>query len=116
MEALRETTGGQFPAHTYLLDGTTLVAYIKVSETTPFYFKNGIKHFDKRGRKFETVSPSPFKDWAQLLKAHVDVAKSNLITVKGSNGKEYTVDSEQKTCTCPGFTFRGSCKHLAENG
>jgi hypothetical protein len=55
MEALRETTGGAFPAHTYLLDGTTLVAYIKVGEKEPFYFKKGIKGFDKRGRQFEKV-------------------------------------------------------------
>ena len=60
MEALRETTGGQFPAHTYLLDGTTLVAYIKVSETKPFYFKNGIKHFDKRGRTFAKADVKQF--------------------------------------------------------
>jgi len=30
-----------------------LVAYIKIGEQTPFYFKNPIKGFDKRGRKFE---------------------------------------------------------------
>jgi hypothetical protein len=50
MEALRETTGGQFPPHTYLLNGTTLVAYIKAGEAQPFYFKAPIKGFDKRGR------------------------------------------------------------------
>ncbi len=106
MEALRETTGGQFPAHIYLLDGNNLVSYIKSGETEPFYFKNPIKGFDKRGRKFVTVTPNPFK---------VKI-KSNLITVKGSNGKEYTIDPEAKTCNCPGFTFRGACKHLAEHG
>jgi hypothetical protein len=52
MEAVIETTGGQFPAHTYLLDGNNLVAYVKKGETVPFYFKNPIKGFDKRGRKF----------------------------------------------------------------
>jgi hypothetical protein len=116
MEALRETTGGQFPPHIYLLDGNNLVSYIKSGETEPFYFKNPIKGFDKRGRKFESITPNPFKDWGKLLKAHVDVAKSNLITVKGSNGKEYTIDPDAKTCTCPGFTFRGACKHLGQNG
>jgi hypothetical protein len=104
MEALRETTGGQFPAHTYLLDGTTLVAYIKVSETEPFYFKNGIKHFDKRGRQFEKVDVGQFK----AKKA------SNLIEVKGSKGSSYFVDEEAKTCTCPGYTFRGNCKHVVD--
>ena len=36
--------------------------------------------------------------------------------VKGSNGKEYLVKVGQagKHCTCPGFTFRGTCKHIAE--
>jgi hypothetical protein len=107
MEALRETTGGLFPAHTYLLDGTTLIAYIKKGETDPFYFSKGIKGFDKRGRQFEKVSTSPFE-------THVE---SNLIEVQGSKGAVYHVDPEAKTCTCPGFTFRGNCKHVeALNG
>ena len=53
MDAYKEVTGGQFPAHTYLLDGNNLVAYIKVGEQKAFYFKNPIKGFDRRGRKFE---------------------------------------------------------------
>jgi len=106
MEALKETTGGQFPAHTYLLDGNNLVSYIKAGETEPFYFKNPIKGFDKRGRKFATVTPNPFKVKVQ----------SNLIKVKGSKGNEYTIDTDAQTCNCPGFTFRGACKHLASNG
>ena len=107
MEALRETTGGQFHPHTYLLDGTKLVAYIKANEATPFYFKNPIKGFDKRGRKFDTVPTTPFK---QLKK------ESNVITVQGSKGNVYAVNLDEKTCTCPGFTFRGSCKHVGEHG
>ncbi len=106
MEALRETTGGLFPAHTYLLEGTTLVAYIKKGEKEPFYFKNGIKGFDKRGRKFEVVKPNPFKEQR----------KSNAIAVTGSKGQVYYVDAEARTCTCPGFQFRGACKHLGEHG
>jgi hypothetical protein len=105
MEALRETTGGLFPAHVYLLDGNNLVSYIKKGETEPFYFKNPIKGFDKRGRKFEAVKPNPFKE-----------RKSNAITVTGSKGQVYYVDAEARTCTCPGFQFRGSCKHLGING
>jgi hypothetical protein len=104
MEALQETTGGAFHPHVYLLDGNNLVAYIKSGETAPFYFKNPIKGFDKRGRKFATVTPNPFKVKQQ----------SNLITIKGSNGNVYTVDPESKSCNCPGYTFRGACKHVAE--
>ena len=107
MIALKETTdwgNASAPNHTYLLDGTNLVAYIKQGEKTPFYFKNPIKGFDKRGRKFETLKKNPFK---------VKV-ESNLREVKGSKGNSYFVDDEAKTCTCPGFTFRGSCKHIKE--
>jgi len=106
MEALMETTGGQFHPHTYLLDGTTLVAYIKAGETEPFYFKSGIKHFDKRGRKFVAADK-------KLFKAR---GNSNLLEIKGSKGNSYWVDQDAKTCTCPGFTFRGACKHTAEIG
>jgi hypothetical protein len=101
MEALRETTGGQFHPHTYLLDGTKLVAYIKANETVPFYFKNPIKGFDKRGRQFEKASTSLFEA----------SASTNLIEVQGSKGAVYYVDPDAHSCTCPGYTFRGKCKH-----
>ena len=103
MEAVVETTGGQFHAHTYLLDGNTLVAYVKVNETEPFYFKNPIKGFDKRGRKFQPGNKNVFtKEKAQ-----------NGRTVIGSSGQTYTVTAQ--SCTCPGYTYRGTCKHMAEH-
>lgn len=105
------------PNHTYLLDGTNLVAYIKQGETTPFYFKNPIKGFDKRGRKFEKLEINPFKDWAKLLKAHIDVSEpvAWIKKVAGSKpGVFYTVNTDEKTCTCAGFTFRGTCKHTKD--
>ena len=104
MEALVETTGELFPAHTYLLDGTNLVAYVKVNTTTPFYFKNPIKGFDKRGRKFEPGNTSLFT----IKKA------SNERTVIGSSGQVYTVTED--SCTCPGFTYRATCKHMVKHG
>ena len=105
MIAVKETTdwgSNKAPNHTYLLDGTNLVAYIKQGDTKPFYFKSPIKGFDKRGRKFEELKKNPFK---------VKV-ESNLREVKGSKGNSYFVDDEAKTCTCPGFIFRGACKHI----
>jgi len=37
------------------------------------------------------------------------------IEVKGSKGDTYIVTKEQgkSSCTCPGFSFRRTCKHLA---
>lgn len=105
MEALVETTGAQFPQHTYLLDGNNLVAYVKVNTTEPFYFKNPIKGFDKRGRKFVKGNINLF-----TVKATNDTR-----TVQGSKGQTYTVNDSEGTCTCPGFTFRGACKHLGKH-
>ena len=36
------------------------------------------------------------------------------ITVQGSKGNSYTVVKEKgkKSCTCPGFSFRRTCKHI----
>jgi len=105
MEALRETTGGAFHPHIYLLDGSTLVAYIKSGESKPFYFKSGIKNFDKRGRTFERADKT-------LFESQVDAAMDSRVEVKGSKGNSYWVDVQDKTCTCPGYTFRGNCKHV----
>lgn len=115
MQALRETTGGAFHPHVYLLDGTNLVAYIRVGTDTPYYFKQPIKGFDRRGRKFEAVEPSPFTDWGQLLRAHIAVepTPASIKQVAGSKpGVTYTVNTEENTCTCPGYQFRGTCKHV----
>lgn len=37
-------------------------------------------------------------------------------TIAGSKGNEYLVSKEhgQFSCTCPGYAFRGACKHIDE--
>ena len=104
MQALVETTGAQFPAHTYLVDGNNLVAYVKVGTQEPFYFKNPIKGFDKRGRKFE---PGNIKLFTIKKETHAR-------TVIGSSGQVYTVTED--SCTCAGFTYRATCKHMVKHG
>ncbi len=105
MQAIREITQWRDvkrqPNHVYLMDGQRAVAYMAFGEGEPFYFKTGWT-LDRRGRKFEPVEPNPF-DSEQA---------SSLIEVKGSKGNSYWVDPALKTCTCPGYTFRGSCKHV----
>ena len=107
MEAVLETTvwnDSNLANHTYLLDGMKMVAYIKCGSTTPFYFKKPIT-IDKRGRKFIPVKPNPFKSIKE---------KSTIIKVSGSKGNVYSIDTEDRTCTCPGYMYRGSCKHIME--
>ena len=108
METVVETTewsGDIQPNHKYLLDGAKVLAYIKQGSTTPFYFKTPLT-IDKRGRKFVALNPNPFK-----VKEKVTVIK-----VSGSKGQVYSIDTLDKTCTCPGYTFRGTCKHLVSIG
>jgi hypothetical protein len=115
MEALLETTDwGSKSAtnNTYLLDGNNLVAYIPHGGK-PFFFKNPIKGFDKRGRTFVKVDVNLFppNDPFALFTVPLSAAL-NSRTVKGSKGETYTVNDDEGTCTCPGYTYRGSCKHL----
>ena len=75
-----------------------LVAY-QPNESTPLkVFKNPLKGFSKSRRKFVK------------LEQYQEEVASNVKIVKGSNGKEYYI--EDGKCTCPGFTFRGTCKHI----
>lgn len=107
MEAVREVTvwkdvSGQ-PNHDYLLDGDKVIAYRPWGTGEIRKLKGNLK-IDRRGRKFEKLVPNPF-----ALEA-----KSELKEVKGSKGNSYFVNIEDKSCTCPGFTFRGDCKHIKE--
>lgn len=109
MEAVVETTqwsGTVQPNHSYLFDGSKMVAYIKKGETVPFYFKAPIT-IEKRGRKFVALKVNPFKAIKE---------KSTVVKVSGSKGAVYSIDTEAKTCSCPGYTFRGTCKHLVAIG
>lgn len=110
MEAVRETTvwsGVDYrqPNHDYLLDGDRIVAYRKWGEGNIIQLSGKIK-IDRRGRKFVKLDPNPF--------AVKEDKEPVVIEVPGSKGATYYVNTETGTCTCPGFTFRGACKHTKE--
>lgn len=110
MQALQETTkwaSDKTPNHVYLVEGTNLLAYIRNGTTEPVWFSKPMKNFDRRRRTFRELKgrANPFESVK---------ADSTLITVAGSKGTVYYVDPEKLTCTCPGFTFRGKCRHVAE--
>jgi len=39
---------------------------------------------------------------------------ADVIEIEGSKGAKYYVNKGEKTCTCPGYTYRGTCKHVKE--
>ena len=110
MQAYKEITiwddGNVNINHTYLLDGDKMVAYIRQGSDEPFWFKQPIR-IDKRGRKFELVEPNPFTSRVEPMPWIKQVAGSK-------PGVFYTVNTDENTCTCPGYTFRGACKHVKE--
>lgn len=100
------------PNHVYLMDGDRTYAYSRWGETAPEYFKNPIR-LDRRGRKFIEVKKNT---WGFNVAIHVqqEPPQGETWTVTGSRGDSYTVSllDGHWSCTCPGATFRGSCKHI----
>lgn len=105
MEILKEISNDYANGQTYLLDGTKLLGYAKASNGEVYYFKNPLP-FSKRYRKFVPGNKALFSEYFQSER------QVRGRQVKGSKGTVYTVDDERGTCTCAGFQFRGTCKHL----
>jgi hypothetical protein len=96
---------------TYLLDDskTKMFAFIKAGSQSVFTFKNPIR-IDTRGRTFKPVKNT----FGYKIGNDEPVAKS--WTVVGSRGDTYTVQEVEGVlqCSCSGFKFRGTCKHIKE--
>lgn len=102
MKWMQETTeweDGLACNHIYLMDGSKAVAYIKAGTNEHKVFSRPMM-LDLRGRKFNCIGELEVKPVARTK------------TVQGSKGETYTVDLDEHTCTCPGFKFRGTCKHI----
>jgi hypothetical protein len=103
MVIVREVTewAGPVANHIYVLNDsmTRMIAYVPQGSDRVQKFKNPIE-FDRRGRKFEEL-PGAAKS-------------SQSKTVEGSGGQQYRVTKTENgwTCTCPGWTYRGRCRHV----
>ena len=109
MRIMLETTDwpdgyGQSCNHVYVFNDamTQAIGYVPRGSKILQKFKNPLK-IDTRGRTFEELgeatAPAP-----------------EAITRTGSKGEIYYLTEEDDgwVCTCPGFKFRGACKHVAE--
>lgn len=110
MRILQETTEWASPVqnHIYVLNDsmTQMIAYVPQGSDRVHKFIKPMG-FDRRGRTFVEIEddvPEPQPDrWE----------------VAGSKGKTYTVSREpgggmDYHCTCPGYLYRNSCRHVAE--
>ncbi len=93
------------PNHQYLLDGDRVIAYRPWGEGPPEFSKIP-RRIDRRGRKFIEIDSSVFGNFENK--------EDTKIKVQGSKGDIYEVDKVEMTCTCPGFSFRGNCRHVKE--
>jgi len=104
IQILQEVTDwGKFKVNNgiYHINGAgSLVAYQVNVDAKLQVLKSPSKQFSKSRRKFVKLGERP------------EELASHIIEVKGSKGNVYYVDTEKNTCTCPGFTFRGTCKHI----
>jgi hypothetical protein len=90
------------PDHVYYVEGNKLYAY-KVNNK-PIHVCSTPLQFSRSGRKFDEV----INDFV------LEDPSANVIKVKGNSGNTYEVDADDKSCSCPGFQFRGKCKHLLQ--
>jgi hypothetical protein len=95
IEILQEITEWDSPIHNgiYHVNGAgQLVQY------NDKVFNSPMKQFSKSRRKFTKIGERE------------EALAPGVKTVQGSNGKVYTIDDGK--CSCPGYTFRGKCKHV----
>jgi len=113
LEILKETTewAGDYQTcnHTYLLDGSKIVAYVK-SGTDEVQVLRTPLAIDKRRRTFIKANHDGL---AALIKTQPKDPNAKTFKIK-SGEKEYfvKVTKNRYSCTCTGYNFRGKCKHI----
>lgn len=111
MKFYQETTvwAGNFPNHIYLLttDKSKMFGYVRNGTLETKVFKKAIQ-FDARGRTFKEVK--------ELGEVDINDFKGERWEFTGSKGDAYIVQRLDGvlSCSCPGFTYRGECKHVKE--
>jgi hypothetical protein len=100
--------------HTYYLEGDKMLAYVRYGTTEPFWFNKPIT-ISRSGRKFQRVDSTVFDTSLGIIDTLLPRPDPDVVEVKGSKpGAVYLVNLKENTCTCPGYTYRGQCKHVKE--
>ena len=112
LEILKETTvwaDSSNANHTYLLEGSKIIAYAKFGGNDIQELRTQIK-IDKRYRTFVKTKHFGLE---KIIKNTPTKSNTKVFKVKSST-KEYFVELSDYnyTCTCTGFNFRGKCKHI----
>jgi hypothetical protein len=106
MKIVQETTkwADATASNLYLVsnDMEYVIAYVPIGHKTAQRFKKPIR-WDSRGRTFRVLREIVKND-------------PNTMIVEGSKGQKYTLTRVNGlwSCTCPGHTYRGTCKHVKD--
>lgn len=106
MRIMQETTRweGNTPNHVYVMNDamTRMIAYVPQGSKQVKKFSQPIP-IDTRGRTFVEL------DGVSAAEPDPEVK-----VVEGSKGQKYRLvrEDDQWQCSCPGFKFRGQCKHV----
>ena len=101
----------------------------EVTDWGKYKVNNGIYHVNSAG-KLVAYQPNkksevqvlnvPSTQFSKSRRKFIKIGEreeelaSHIKKIIGSKGNVYLLDTEKKTCTCPGFTYRGNCKHVKE--
>jgi len=111
MKFLQEVTEwrNETPNHIYLVVDSKdkMHGYVKSGSDTLELFKAPLP-FDVRRRKFREVSNT----YGYVEPALV--ASADRWEVRSESGNVYTIEKhdDRLSCSCPGFKFRGKCRHV----
>jgi len=113
----------EFPSYVLVgprVNKTTISGVVEnATKFTPSNFVRIVTDFDSPVRireiPLERITNLEYADGRQANRQEVK-NDTKTWTVEGSRGSKYTVirNKSSWTCTCPGFQFRRSCKHVQE--
>ena len=113
----------EFPSYVIgsaTVNKTTITGIVeKATKFTPPNFVRIVTDFDSPVRIREIplnrIINLEYSD-GRLANKHVTKENTQTWSVEGSKGSRYTVVRTQSAwaCTCPGFQFRKSCRHIQE--
>ena len=113
----------EFPSYVIgsaTVNKTTITGIVeKATKFTPSNFVRIVTDFDSPVRIREIplyrITNLEYADGRNATKESVNI-DTQTWSVMGSRGSRYTVVRNQSTwaCTCPGFQFRKSCRHIQE--
>ncbi len=101
------------PNHVYLMSGDRVIAISRWGEQAPEYLQSQ-RRIDRRGRKFVEVKENRWDFDLKISVSKDENPPGDTWQVQGSKDNIYTVSllDGRWSCTCPGATFRSTCKHI----